>query len=141
MPVPATSIEAYHDPAVARKISRQQRQVLRWMSDVGRPVTSGELLGNRVSNLNLWRARLTELANLGAIREVGRRHCHWSGRRAIVWAPASGPWRPRRSRRDYYRELEQLMDQALVGLERSEDLETRALGSTLRLARLRLLSD
>lgn len=55
--------------------------------------TSGEVLSylggidGGIDNINAWRARFTELAQRGLIREVAVRTCRISGRECIVWAP------------------------------------------------------
>jgi hypothetical protein len=90
-----TSIQAYAEARQSGLISAQQAQVLLWMINDQRTwQTSAEVLRARVENVNLWRARFTELHDIGAIIGGGRRRCTITGRSAIVWSVAPWPWTP-----------------------------------------------
>ncbi len=51
------------------------------------PATSGEIIraAGLGENVNLWRARFTELLGRGLIREIGQRVDGTTGRQALVW--------------------------------------------------------
>ena len=58
------------------------------------PGTSAEIIAHLPGdNVNLWRARFTELNARGLIREIGVRKCKVSGRSALVWE-ATGRTKP-----------------------------------------------
>jgi hypothetical protein len=64
-----------------------QARALEAVIDYG-PATSGEIIARGIgvaANVNLWRARFTELAGRGLIREIGQRACTITGRTALVW--------------------------------------------------------
>lgn len=124
-----TSAEAFRRASEAGAIVGKQAQIMGWLVEAGRTVTSAELLASRgVRNLNAWRARFTELAIKGAIRETGRRRCTISGLQAITWEVAPWPWcarPPRATARD-------LLDRALKALEAIPDLTARAEAAAIR---------
>lgn len=124
-----TSIEAWQRAKDAGILQRNQLIALQWIAEELTPLTSGEILTSRgIRNVNGWRARITELAAIGAIREVGRRRCRVSGRLGIVWEVAPWPWRaptPRATTRD-------LLQRALTALEAIPDLTARAEAAAIR---------
>lgn len=89
-----TSRAAYEQLVQSGQLVGKQRLVLDALIVCG-PATSGEVLyaigsaenGPNVRNVNAWRARFTELADRGLIREIGERKCKITGRRGIVWGP------------------------------------------------------
>lgn len=89
-----TSRAAYDHLVSTGKLKGKQRLVLDALIVLG-PATSGEVLlemrgaenGPNTSNVNAWRARFTELAARGLIRETGTRRCRVTGRTGVVWAP------------------------------------------------------
>lgn len=124
-----TSAEAYRKATEANALVGKQQQIVCWMAESGRAHTSGELLAaHNIRNVNAWRARFTELAIRGAIREAGRRRCAISGLQALTWEVAPWPWTarpPRASTRD-------LLERALTALERIPDLTARAEAAAIR---------
>lgn len=86
MPTQATSAEAYRD-LEARGVLRGQRAEVYAAFERFGPGTAAEVLKRAAlhGNLNLARARVSELANAGYLRECKPRKCKVTGRRAIVW--------------------------------------------------------
>jgi len=85
MTIRETSIAAYAQLVESKQLVGKQRQVMAALIERGR-ATSGEVLADlAVTNTNAWRARFTELAARGMIREVGERRCEITGRLCIVW--------------------------------------------------------
>lgn len=82
----ATSREAYHELIASGALVGKQARVLGAIVDHG-PGTSGEIIADAKlgANINLFRARFTELLAKGLIREVGQRVCKVSGRVGLVW--------------------------------------------------------
>lgn len=82
----ATSAEVYRDLETRGVLRGQRAEVYKAFERFG-PGTAAEVL-NRASlhkNLNLARARVSELANAGMLRELLPRKCSITGRRAVVW--------------------------------------------------------
>ena len=85
-----TSIEAYRDLKVRGLLGPMQQEVYDAIKACG-PCTSGEAFDYLRANHESWnplsqsRARCTELREKGWLVEEGKRTCHISGRRAIVW--------------------------------------------------------
>ncbi|HUS27589.1 MAG TPA: hypothetical protein VMZ53_03750 [Kofleriaceae bacterium] len=79
-----TSRESYRILIESGKLRGKQAQALEAVMRHG-PATSGEIIQTLGTNVNLWRARFTELQGKGLIVEVGQRKCTVTGRSAIVW--------------------------------------------------------
>ena len=87
-----TSREAFHRLCIEGKLVGKQRLIMAELVEIG-PATSGEVLaslrnkpdGPPIDNVNAWRARFTELAARGLIREGAPRKCRVTGFRSIVW--------------------------------------------------------
>ena len=94
-----TGDKAFHDELNSGRVGVHQLRVLSWMRAAtrnGAEPTSGEVLAdNHIANVNLWRARFTELADKGAIIATGTRTCEVTGREALTWRLAPPPWVPR----------------------------------------------
>lgn len=80
-----TSRKAWQELCDSRQLKGKQAKVLEHLIGMGQ-ATSGEVIANmREANVNLYRARFTELQARGLIVEVGTRPCKISGRMALVW--------------------------------------------------------
>lgn len=82
----STSREAFRQLVESGALKGKQRQVLEAVLEHG-PATSAEIIraGGLGENVNLWRARFTELHARGLIVEAGVRKCKITGRTALVW--------------------------------------------------------
>lgn len=104
-----TSLAALTLEAASGRLAQRQRRALEALGHVvaatddadgtrhlGRPATTGEVIrdSDLGGNVNLWRARFTELALMGAIVKCGTRRCAASGRECMTWGPAPWPWVP-----------------------------------------------
>jgi hypothetical protein len=74
------------------KLNGRRFEVAKAFKEFG-PGTSAEVLhrAGLAKNLNLMRARVTELADDGFLREIGERRCNVTRRLAIVWEYGSFP--------------------------------------------------
>jgi chloramphenicol 3-O-phosphotransferase len=74
------------------KLNGRRFEVAKAFKEHG-PGTSAEVLhrAGLAKNLNLMRARVTELADDGFLREIGERRCNVTRRLAIVWEYGSFP--------------------------------------------------
>lgn len=90
----ATSREAYQALVDSGQLRGRQAEAL-WAVINNGPATSAEIISSAGlgANVNLWRARFTELVARGLIREVSARKCKITGRRALVWE-ATGRTKP-----------------------------------------------
>ena len=81
-----TSIEAYREALAGGLINRQHSEILALVLKRG-PATSAETVQDTVlaKNLNLTRARFTELHQVGWLKSLEPRHCRITGHRATVW--------------------------------------------------------
>lgn len=80
-----TSRKAWEQMCASGVLNGRQRRALEYLIAMD-TATSGEVIARmREPNVNLWRARFTELQARGLITEVGTRKCGVSGRSAIVW--------------------------------------------------------
>lgn len=85
-----TSIEAYHMISSSGLLSTMRKKVCKAIA-YNAPCTSGEAFkwmldnGEYSNPLSQSRARVTELRDLGVVREIGTRPCNVSGHNAIVW--------------------------------------------------------
>lgn len=79
-----TSIESYKLLVESGALRGKQAQALEAIIKRG-PATSAEIIQTLGANVNLWRARFTELQARGLITEVGTRKCSVTGRTALVW--------------------------------------------------------
>lgn len=79
-----TSRESYRLLVESGALKGKQAKALDAVMRHG-PATSGEIIQTLGPNVNLWRARFTELQGKGMIVEVGQRRCTITGRTAIVW--------------------------------------------------------
>lgn len=79
-----TSREAYDQLVESGALKGKQAKALEQIVAHG-PATSGEIIQRLGPNVNLWRARFTELAARGLIVETGQRKCTVTGRTALVW--------------------------------------------------------
>lgn len=80
-----TSRKAFHELRDSGALKGRQLEALEALLKVG-PATSGEVIDHMgQTNVNLWRARFTELQARGLIAEVGTRACKVSGRAGVVW--------------------------------------------------------
>jgi hypothetical protein len=82
----STSAEAYNDLESKGVLRGQRLEVLRAFQKYG-DGTSAEILkrAGLSGNLNLSRARVTELSNAGFLVADGERPCNATGRNATVW--------------------------------------------------------
>lgn len=81
-----TSIAAYEHLIKTGQLKGQQQAIMAVLVALATGATSGEVisrLGHK--NVNAWRARFTELAARGLIRETGTRKCGVTGRVCVVW--------------------------------------------------------
>lgn len=88
MPEPAmTPSQAFEHLVATKQIRGKPAVILDRLIAIG-PATSGEVLASLpdVTNINMWRARFSELQARGLIQEVGERKCRISGRPSVVWA-------------------------------------------------------
>lgn len=79
-----TSREAYKLLVESGQLKGKQAQALEAVVRHG-PATSAEIIQTLGTNVNLWRARFTELQARGLIAQIGTRKCTITGRAAIVW--------------------------------------------------------
>lgn len=81
-----TSREAFKELIDSGALHGKQLAALRAVYHHG-PGTSAEIIGAGLpgGNVNLWRARFTELQARGLIVEAGTRKCKVTGRSALVW--------------------------------------------------------
>lgn len=82
-----TSREAYRQLLESGELPKRQADALAALIEHG-PATSAEIIVRYLPNglnVNLWRARFTELAARGLIEEVDSRRCKVTGRTALVW--------------------------------------------------------
>lgn len=80
-----TSREAYRQLVESGQLRGKQREALQAVVGYGGG-TSAEIIAHSLgTNVNLWRARFTELAARGLIVEAGTRKCRITGKTAIVW--------------------------------------------------------
>lgn len=89
-----TSRIAYQQLVDSGQLKGRQAQALNATIKHG-PATSAEIIDkdDLGENVNLWRARFTELQARGLIREVGQRKCKITGHLALVWE-ATGRSKP-----------------------------------------------
>jgi hypothetical protein len=96
-----TSIAAYHRACTDGDLRGARRKVYEWLTLIEWPrdPTSAEVLIPHVDNVNLWRARFTELSLIGAIGVTGQRQCSITHRQALTWTANPYPWTapPRRA--------------------------------------------
>lgn len=119
-----TSIEAYHRACADGALTGARRQVYGWLTLLvwNEDPTSAEVLFPHVDNINLWRARFTELTLIGAISATGTRKCKITGRLATTWRANMHPWTPP-ERRESDREL---LREALEHMDRDDTLRDKA---------------
>lgn len=81
-----TSRKAFAQLVESGQLRGRQHEVLRAVIKHG-PGTSAEIIakGDLSPNVNLMRARFTELQARGLIVETGSRRCKVTGRTALVW--------------------------------------------------------
>ena len=83
-----TSIEAYQTIKQEGLLSRARLEVYLALFSMG-PCTAGELFIKRVSAHKLVKgsvcARLTELRQIGVVKEVGEKICEATGQNVILW--------------------------------------------------------
>lgn len=121
-----TSREAYAIEVAAGRIAGKQLMVWTWAKAAnekhGGPVTACEFLATKVENINLFRARIVELRDMGAIEEHGQRRCSITGRRVITYLAKDPPWHlpPRK------RTSKELLREALEDLEKFGGTEAAA---------------
>lgn len=127
--------DAYRQLVEDGLLNGAQRVILDCMILYTGPVTSGEVIadlagpnGRRagaIQNINAWRARFTELAGRGLIRECGPRKCRISGKVCVTWAPTGRTEpldvkkgaRPKRDRREVqWREMADRLAEVLRGI-------------------------
>lgn len=94
-----TGDAAYHDELAAGRLGEQARRVYGWVLEAqaqngGDFVTGAEALDKRVRNVNLYRARMTELFYQGALVKGPPRECKVTHRQAITWRAVPPPWTP-----------------------------------------------
>lgn len=99
-----TSAASYHDELAAGRLGEQARRVYGWVLEAmaqngGEAVTAAEALDKRVRNVNLYRARMTELFYQGALVKAPARECSVTHRTAITWKAVPPPWEPVEHRR------------------------------------------
>lgn len=99
-----TGDAAYHDELAAGRLGENARKVYGWVLEAmakngGAPVTAAEALDQRVRNVNLFRARMTELFYQGALVKAPARACNVTHRQAITWKAVPPPWTPVAHRR------------------------------------------
>lgn len=111
-----TSRESYRILIASGQLRGQQAQALEAVTRHG-PATSGEIIQTLGPNVNLWRARFTELQGRGLIVEVGQRRCTITGRNAIVWQ-YSGRTKPLEAKhRTGTKELRALLKRVIVACQ------------------------
>lgn len=120
-----TSLEAYTQMVESGKLRGKQAEALAAIMKHG-PATSAEIIQRLGTNVNLWRARFTELAARGLITEVGSRKCTVTGRTALVWL-WSGRTKPLKAKhRLGTAALRKIANEAVqLLLEHHEDTPTR----------------
>ena len=83
-----TSIDCYNQIIKDKSLSKMRLRVLEAIMNTA-PCTSGEafasMIRTRTDMISQSRARVTELAERGVVKEVGKRACKISGKQAIVW--------------------------------------------------------
>ena len=99
-----TSEAAYHEELAAGRLGEQARRVYAWVLEAmaqngGAAVTAAEALDKRVRNVNLYRARMTELFYQGALVKSEPRLCKVTNRTALTWKAVQPPWAPVNHRR------------------------------------------
>jgi hypothetical protein len=87
MNVQPTSALAFRQAEESGQLNGKRYEVGKAFTTFG-PGTSAEVLkaAKLDKNRNLMRARVTELADLGWLKQIGARKCNVTGRKAIVWA-------------------------------------------------------
>ncbi len=78
----STSIESYRDLVGSGRIGKLQQDVYNVVFNDG-PGTAKELA--RVSGIDGFWKRLSELRRVGVVEEMGKRTCSITGKKAIVW--------------------------------------------------------
>lgn len=127
----ATSAIALAQAEASGKLNGKRFEVAKAFKEHG-PGTAAEVLSRVPSlakNLNLSRARVTELADAGFLREVGERRCNVTRRLAIVWeagnfAPRAKPIKPGVTKAELMAALVEAVTVASRALDRL-DPETR----------------
>lgn len=105
------SIAAFEHMVKTGQISKQRAAVLRAFVEHG-PGTSAEVLhaAGMADNLNLRRARVTELSESGHLVIAETRACKVTGRQAAVWRFCSEPKpRPPEPSIDWYGEVKRIL--------------------------------
>lgn len=83
----STSREAYRYLVKHGLLKGQQQRCLDKLINMGTATSRAVIQSLKISDVNAWRARFTELHGRGLIIETGSARCPYTGRMVIVWAP------------------------------------------------------
>lgn len=85
-----TSLEAYDVITFSGKVGERQKLVLDAFRKHGAHTDLEMVTVLQLKDANMLRPRRNELVKMGIIKEVDRRKCRISGRKAIVWGIKNG---------------------------------------------------
>ena len=82
---PSTSKKSFHEEENSGRLNRKRDIVTRAYQQFG-PGSSGEVLtaAGLGQNLNLWRARVTDLTNEGVLKQIDKRPCRVTGKEVAI---------------------------------------------------------
>ena len=82
---PSTSKESFHEEENSGRLKRNRDIVTRAFQQFG-PGSSAEVLttAGLGQNLNLWRARATDLTNDGVLKKIDKRPCRLTGKKVSI---------------------------------------------------------